>query len=124
MEIPGKSAGGDSIFRLGSQFADRRPRIPRPAVSNVSPEILIGKKKHGFSAPVGKGALDLPPFGPGFAVRCARRKPESTQVQGTKILIGKSGHVFKGKRRANGEAENRAGLKPKARPYNINGGGK
>ena len=29
---------------------------------------------------------------------------------------------FNGKRNGNGGAENRAGLKPKARPYNDNGG--
>jgi hypothetical protein len=36
MKPPGTNAGSGSISRLGPHFADRRPRIPRPALHNVS----------------------------------------------------------------------------------------
>src|ERR1700690_1118379 len=36
MKPPGTNAGSGSISRLGPQFADRPPRIPRPSLSNVS----------------------------------------------------------------------------------------
>src|SRR5271154_3557291 len=36
MKPPGTNAGSGSISRLGSHFADRRSRIPRPSLFNVS----------------------------------------------------------------------------------------
>ncbi len=35
MKPPGTNAGSDSISRLAPQFADRRPRIPRPSLPNA-----------------------------------------------------------------------------------------
>jgi hypothetical protein len=37
MKAPGANAGSGSISRLGPQFADRRPRIPRLRRSNFQP---------------------------------------------------------------------------------------
>src|SRR5580658_4797221 len=36
MKSPGTNAGSGSISRLGSQFADRRPRIPHPSSAQNS----------------------------------------------------------------------------------------
>jgi hypothetical protein len=36
MQAPGTNAGSSSISRLGPQFANRRPRIPRPSPPNSS----------------------------------------------------------------------------------------
>lgn len=50
MKPPGKNAGSGSISRLGPQFADRRPRIPRPSLSSAQnayapPQILFRLEK-------------------------------------------------------------------------------
>jgi hypothetical protein len=89
MKPPGTNAGSDSIFRLGPQLADRRPRIPRATLSTVSIiqnsnrecerlETAVTQRKQRtptgsnrelaayFSPPVGEG-VHLPP-GLGFGV--------------------------------------------------------